>query len=219
MSQEIPPSPSVPFIPSTEVTRIHEFLSMFMHPPIRCTTFFPDKKEIWGDLTRKFSAKFSPRRDTLDNWLKPFPLLPSPSPSRWDRPPSPKPKRFNVSDPRATINSFVSPWDYWRSVEGDQLIKDGMNVPIRLSDGEALRGIIRGECESFNVHRLPRFATVIESLVCKETITMSRLINGELRSSSKIRPRKLENGFESAPPGGAAIFRAIFLFSRFFFGL
>lgn len=108
-------------------------------------------------------------------------------------------------------------------MEGDQLIKDGMNVPIRLSDGEALRGImrgiIRGECESFNVHRLPRFATVIESLVCKETITMSRLINGELRSSSKIRPRKLENGFESAPPGGAAIFRAIFLFSRFFFGL
>lgn len=85
-------------------------------------------------------------------------------------------------------------------MEGDQLIKDGMNVPIRLSDGEALRGIIRGECESFNVHRLPRFATVIESLVCKETITMSRLINGELRSSSKIRPRKLENGFESAAP-------------------
>lgn len=50
-----------------------------------------------------------------------------------------------------------------------------------------------------NIHRLPRFASVIESLVCKETITMSRLINGltasvpfRTGSPSKIRPRNWE---------------------------
>lgn len=67
--------------------------------------------------------------------------------------------------------------------------------------GEGRGGIIRGECESFlkPIHRLARFAPVIESLVCKETITMSRLINGLTASSipnglakSKIRPRNWE---------------------------